>query len=59
MSVQREPAPKPSTEQEELLGWFKEQVLQQQEHRRSKFSSTLAEQSAAFAQAQPQLLATR
>ena len=31
------------------MGWFKEQMMEQQEQRRSQFSSSLAEQSAAFA----------
>ena len=39
----------PTSEQEDLLGWFKEQMMEQQEQRRSEFSSSLAEQSAAFA----------
>ncbi len=41
--------PQPTTEQEELLGWFKEQMLEAQAQRRTIFTSSLAEQSAAFA----------
>ncbi|CAL8472353.1 g11896 [Coccomyxa elongata] len=43
--------PQPTSEQEELLGWFKEQMLEAQAQRRTVFSSSLAEQSAAFAKA--------
>lgn len=40
--------PQPTSEQEELLEWFKEQMLEAQAQRRTIFTSSLAEQSAAF-----------